>query len=177
MTTEANAAAIVFLEEALAAQGMDVSLITASPEIPYDVLMVGIEAVEDEAGAWGLELSFLPSLEEELGDTALLQCFASLRVEVADGAEAELMRVIALVNAKLPLVGFGYLAPQKLAFFRHVLMLSRANQIVTSQLVTESVYMIGYLLNTFAGTITSVAGGQETVDAAIAKSPYGALYT
>ena len=105
MTTEANAAAIIFLEEELAAQGMDVSLIPASPEIPYDVLMVGIEAVDDEAGAWGLELSFLPSLEEELGDTALLQCFASLRVEVADSAEAELMRVIALINAKLPLVG------------------------------------------------------------------------
>lgn len=176
MTTDANAGAIRHLEEELAGQGMDVSLIPASAEIPYDVLMVGIEAAEDEAGAWGLELSFLPNLAEELDDTALLQCFAALRIEVAGGAELPLVRLITLINAKLPLVGFGFLEPQGLVFFRHVLIVSTTNQGVSDQLVTESVFMIGYLLNTFANTITSVASGRESVEAAVANSPYSFLY-
>ena len=173
---DANAAAIRHLEEELSEQGFDASLLAASAEIPYDVVLVPIESVEEEAGGWNLELSFLPSLEEELGDTALLQCFAGLPVEVADGAELPLVRLIALINAKLPLVGFGYLEAQKLLFFRQVMMLSRLVQEVSDQLVVESIYMIGYLLNSFAQTFTGVASGKESVEEAVAKSPYGFLY-
>ena len=177
MTTEANATAIRCLEEELNEQGFDVTLVPASTEIPYDVLLTPIEALDEQAQGWSLELSFLPTLEEELGDTALLQYFAALPVALAEGAEPPLVRLIALINSKLPLVGFGYLEPQKLVFFRHVLMLSRPSPDVSNQLAIETIYMVGYLLNSFAATVTAVATGEESVEVALANSPFGFLYT
>ena len=82
-----------------------------------------------------------------------------------------------MLNSKLPLVGFGYLEQDKLLFFRHVLMLSKQDIGATEKLVTDAIYMIGYLLNNFARIVADVASGKQSLPQAISSSQFGYIFT
>ena len=176
MTSQLSRALIRHLHQDLLGKGMDPSFVESSEQIPYDTIVVPIEG-RDETAGWQLELSFLPVLDEDSDDAALLQCFAGLPVEIAENSEWELIRLIAMLNSKLPLVGFGYLEQDKLLFFRHVLMLSKQDLGATEKLVTEAIYMIGYLLNNFAPLVTALASGQQSLQEAISSSQFGYIFT
>ena len=70
------------------------------------------------------------------------------------------------------LVGFGYMESARLPFYRYVLMLPKNELSACSAVLEESVYMIGYLLNTFSGLVTTVAVGGRSLDDAIAESQF-----
>ena len=176
MTTSVNNALIRFLEQDISARGFNVSFVPASTEIPYDVVLVVLETLEEESFGWQLELSLLPIAEEDMEETALLQCFVPLSVKVSPEAEQALMRIIVMLNSRLPVGGFGYLESDKMIFFRNVLMLMKHDLSASAALVNESIFMVGYLLNTFAETVASVASGQASVEEAVSRSQFGNLF-
>jgi putative sensory transduction regulator len=134
-------------------------LVEATEEIPYDTLLVAIagEEGEDPRPGWRLELSFLPGMEEQLAGASLLQCFVHLPAEVA--APSELLRLLARLNARLPLVGFAYDEEQRMLCFRHLLLLP-ADDDVAAALVVQATWMTSYLLSLLGAAVTRVARGE-----------------
>lgn len=161
-------------ERLLRAQGFPTNVVLESPEVPYDVLLVGLSDTE-ETRHWQLELSFVPGMEEDLEGAALLQCFAPLPAEVPPGAEDELRRLIVRVNAKLPLVGFGYLDAERMPCFRHIAMLPR-DEAAAGEVVVQLAWMAGYLLGVFARTIEAVASGAQTFEEALADNVFSEVF-
>ena len=161
-------------ERELRAEGFPTNVVHESAEVPYDVLLVGLSDNE-ETRQWQLELSFIPGMEEDLEGAALLQCFAHLPAEVPPAAEAELRRLIVRVNAKLPLVGFGWLDAERMPCFRHVAMLP-GDDGAAGEVVVQLAWMTGYLLGVFAPTIESVASGARTADEAIADNVFREVF-
>lgn len=156
----------------LAGEGFGVEIVPAAGDIPYDVLLVAL-APEGEGDGRQLELSFLPGLEEQLAGASLLQCFVALPAEVA--AEAELERLIARINAQLPLVGFGFWRERRLPCFRHILMLPDEPGTAAS-LVVQAAWMISYLLSLFAESVADVARGHFKTEDALARGPFAHVF-
>lgn len=140
----------------LAAEGFPARLAAATAEIPYDTLLVALGGEEGEPG-WQLELSFVPGMEAQLAGAALLQCFVHIPAAVA--AEGELLRLIARLNTRLPLVGLGYLDAPRMVCFRHLLMLP-ADDAASAGLVVQTTWMISYLLSLLATAVARVAAGE-----------------
>ena len=161
-------------ERLLRAQGFPTSIALESAEIPYDVLVVGLSDT-DGARQWQLELFFLPGMEEDLEGLSLLQCFAFLPVEVPPEAEDELRRLIVQLNAKLPLVGFGYVDAERMSCFRHVAMLPRDGE-AAGEVVVQLAWMTGYLLGVFAPTVEAVAPGARTFEEALVDNVFGEVF-
>ena len=173
-SSPADLARLQGFERLLREQGFPTSLVLAGPEIPYDVLLAGLSDA-DETRQWRLELSFLPEMEEDLEGLSLLQCFVHLPGEVAPDAVDELRRLIARLNGKLPLIGFGWLDAERMACFRHVAMLPR-DEASAGEVVVQLAWMIGSLLGVFASAVEAVASRARTADQALADTPFGAVF-
>jgi hypothetical protein len=152
-------------ETLLAARGFPTGFAAQGEQVPYDVLLVGVSDA-DETRQWQLELSFIPGMEENLDGAALLQCFAPLAGEVPPAAEDGLLRLIARLNAKLPIIGFGWLNAERMACFRHVAVLPRDDE-AASELVEQAVWLTAYLLSVFAAAVEDVASGARSFDEAL----------
>ncbi|HEU0052698.1 MAG TPA: hypothetical protein VFQ39_05955 [Longimicrobium sp.] len=173
--TEGHGARLRAFEEAIRAQGFDTAFVPASDEVPYDVLAVALGGDEAGDAVHQLELSFIPGMEEQLEGAALLQCFVHLPAEVPAAAEDGLRRLIALLNGRLPLVGFGWLEAEEMLCFRHAMMLPPDDRTATP-LVVQAVWMIGYLLSVFADTVVEVATGARAVDDALRDNPFRSVF-
>ncbi len=161
LTTPAERARLLRFARAVEAESFPTRLVEATAEIPYDTLLVALEGEESEPG-WRLELSFLPGMEEQLAGASLLQCFVHLPAEVA--AEGELLRLLARLNARLPLVGFTYVEEQRMICFRHLLLLP-ADDATATALAVQATWMISYLLSLFGQAVLRVAQGEIPADA------------
>lgn len=155
-------------------QGFQTGIVTATPEIPYDVLLVGLSDV-GETRQWQLEMSFIPGMEEQLDGAALLQCFVHIPAQVPARAEDGVCRLVARLNTRAPLVGFGWLEAERMPCFRHVLILPK-DRAPAGALVLQSVWMIGYLLTVFADTVQEVASGARSADEALDDNPFRAVF-
>jgi hypothetical protein len=156
LTTSAERARLLRFARDLDEESFPSRLVEATTEIPYDTLLVALAGEDGEPG-WLLELSFLPGMEEQLAGAALLQCFVHLPAEVT--AEGELLRLLARLNARLPLVGFTYVEEQRLLCFRHLLLLP-ADDAPAAALVVQATWMISYLLSLFGRSVARVAQGE-----------------
>jgi hypothetical protein len=161
-------------ERLLRAQGFPTNVVLESPDVPYDVLLVGLGDAE-ETRHWQLELSIVPGMEEDQEGAALLQCFAPLPAEVPPGAEDELRRLIVRLNTRIPVVGFGYLDAERVPCFRHVAMLPRDDG-AAGEVVVQLAWMTGYLLGVFAPTIEAVASGAQTFEEALADNVFSEVF-
>jgi len=161
-------------ERLLRAQGFPTNLVLAGDGVPYDVLLAGLS---DEEGKrqWQLELSFVPGMEEDLEGLSLLQCFVHLPVDAAAEAEDELRRLIVRLNARMPVMGFGWLEAERMACFRHTAMLPRDEE-AAGEVVVQLAWMADYLLGVFAPTIEAVATGARTSDQAIAENVFREVF-
>jgi hypothetical protein len=133
----------------LTAESFPGRLVEATAEIPYDTLLVAVAGEEGDPG-WRLELSFLPG-------ASLLQCFVHLPAEIA--ARGELLRLLARLNARLPLVGFAYVEEERMLCFRHLLLLPAVDD-TAAALVVQATWMISYLLSLFGRAVARVAQGE-----------------
>lgn len=140
----------------LEAESFPGHLVEATAEIPYDTLLVAVAGEEGDPG-WRLELSFLPGMEEQLAGASLLQCFVHLPAEIA--ARGELLRLLARLNARLPLVGFAYVEEERMLCFRHLLLLPAVDD-TAAALVVQATWMISYLLSLFGRAVARVARGE-----------------
>lgn len=166
--------ALAAIAELLGQQSFRTSLVAAGDTIPYDVLVV---AVGDPAGReWQLELSYLPDLEASLDGASILQCFAALPVEWVPAADSDLRRFTHLLNAKLPLGGFGALEDSRLVFYRHTLLVPGGVGPGLDELVTQATWMISYLLDLFGDRVMDVAAGRRTFEQALQGHPHGAVF-
>jgi hypothetical protein len=156
LTTAADRARLARFARDLGEEDFPSRLVEATEEVPYDTLLVAVAGEDGEPG-WRLELSFLPGMEEQLDGASLLQCFVQVPAAVA--AEGELLRLLARLNTRLPLVGFAYLEEQRMVCFRHLLMLP-ADDETSAALVVQTTWMISYLLTLFANPVACVAQGE-----------------
>ncbi len=148
-------------ERILTDDGFATRLHPSDATIPYDVLLVGIG--DEDGEGYQLELTFIPEMEEELDGASLLQCFVQVPAEIAEGAEADLMRFLNRINGHLPLVGFCYLHDEGMLCYRHVLMIPNRDD-TDGALVKQTAWMISYLLSTFGAAVASVASGSRGID-------------
>jgi hypothetical protein len=169
-SSAADLARLQGFERLLRAQGFPTNVVLVTDEIPYDVLLVGLTD-KDEKRRWQLELSFLPGMEEDLEGLSLLQCFVPLPGEVGPGADITLRKLIVRLNARLPLIGFGWLDPERLTCFRHVAMLPR-DEAYAGEIVVQLAWMIGYLIGTFTSAVAAVATGTHTAEQALADNTF-----
>lgn len=169
LTSPAHRALLERFGEALGGEGFPVTLAPARDEIPYDTLLVELDPGVQ------LELSFVPRLEDQLEGHALVQCFARVPGDLAPTAVPELAALVAEINTRLPLVGFGYLTEPPMAFFRHVLLVPDAPEVATA-LAVQAAWMVSYLLAEFGAAVAAVAAGERTAEAGLAGSPYRSVY-
>lgn len=161
--------------ERLGGEGFPTRLVRAGEEgVPYDVLLAGV-AGEGREAPLQMELSFVPGMEEQLEGASLLQCFVHLPAQVPDAAVPELVRLAALLNTRLPLVGFGYLEAERMACFRHVLMLPR-DPAPAEALVVQTTWIVSYLLDVFGGAVEAVAAGERSLRDALSGHPFQGLF-
>lgn len=152
---------------ALEGEGFGTGFVPASSEVPYDNLLVAI----DEDSRYRLELAFLPGMEEQLAGMSLLQCFVALRMEVEPGAGGELRRLITTLNTRSPLIGFGYLEPEGIACFRHVLTLPEDAETAVA-LVVQATWLVSYLVDLFGGGVAEVAAGAACAGEILDTDPF-----
>jgi hypothetical protein len=147
-----------------------INLLLGGQEIPYDTLLVGIEAV-DETKFWQLELAYLAGLEEDLGEFSLLQLFVPVVDQLGPEAQFALQELIIKVNPKLPLGSFGLLEELGIIYFKHNALLHNDQPAINNHIVQELITLTDYLLNLFDKALTQVARAESTVEAAL-QDPY-----
>jgi hypothetical protein len=154
---------LVDIQAVLEADDFETLLQTADDEIPVDRLQVALDNPENEEEPYILELIYIPGVEAELDDVKLLQFFVPLD-DVAPAALEEARRLLPHLNLQLPLVGFNLHEEGHYFYFRHVLALpeeSRGDQ--DGSVITETVWLIYYLVRTFQSGLSKIAQGQQTV--------------
>lgn len=104
-----------------------------------------------------LELVFMP--ERELH---YLQYFAVLPLAVEPSRAGDLARTILMVNAQLPIGGYGLKEEDGFAYFRVVVPCPPEPLNPEREHVTVS--MIDYILRQTSGVLELVAGGEGTLD-------------
>lgn len=174
MSDAAHRALLDRLAGRLAEEGFESRLLAADgEEVPFHTLLVALGGEGDDEPDWRLEASFVPGMEEQLEGSSLLQLFVALTDEVA--ATVELGRFCLLLNAQLPLIGFGSADLTAAACFRHVAMLPEEPETAV-EVAVQAVWMTSYLLDLFAAAVTAVARGEKTIPQALAGSPYAGLF-
>lgn len=162
LTSEKHRVELERFGELLSREAYQVQIVPVAGAVPYDTLVVKLDH-------WWLELSYLPRLEDVLGDVSILQCYVALSEHIsAAGLEGLIVRL----NAKLPIGGFGLLDSPRVLFFKHNAMLPNDDHLVGFQIVHEIVAMTDYLIGTFSRPLIKIATGEATVDEAMSDMPF-----
>lgn len=157
------------LSQHLQSRGHQVGWAEPSPGNPRTLLFN--LAGRDAAGPLWLELCFLEGIEEQLDKADILQCFLPILTSIAVSQHDSLCRMIARINVKLPLVGFGFLEEQGLLFFKHDVLLPRQGT-GRNDVVEQAVSLIGYQIATVAEPLISVGAKRKTESEALEGSRF-----
>ncbi|MDJ0836106.1 MAG: hypothetical protein QNK37_06280 [Acidobacteriota bacterium] len=158
-TSEFHNRCLLAYGEALARENLPVEFFDATEEVPYDMLLVGLESESGEVRR--LELGFLPGLEEDLEEVSLLQFFIPLTPRGEKADITELNGFLERLNAQLPVGAMGYLPDNNVVYYRYVLMVSNDTESAKS-MVVQTTWMMAYILEQCGDRITELAGGPET---------------
>ena len=172
LTSEKHRSELERFGESLSQEAYQVHLVPAAGNVPFDTLLVKLELFEKENRVFWLELSYLPGLEDDLGDVSILQCYVALSEHTSEENRAGLERLIVKINAKLPIGGFGLLGNPKLLFFKHNSMLPNDNHVASFQIVHEIVAMTSYLTGVFSEPLIKLATGEKTAEEAMSDMPF-----
>ncbi len=155
----------------LEAEGFQTRLLLEGEGVSAETLLV---EVGEPGDAWQLELAYIPGLEADLDDCAVLQCFVPVVGDVAAGALDELRKLTSALNPRLPFGAFIVLDRERVAAFRHTLLLppERDAAIV---LVTQATWLISYLLSTFGEAVAETANGRSS-EAALSGTPFADVF-
>lgn len=176
VTSVAHKKVLGHLRNMLSAEGFRVSVAAGGPAVPYDALIIEMDALEEEGPSWQIELSLLPFMEEQLENVSILQCFAPISVGLAENVENELNWLITRINTKLPLVGFGFLEEGRVVYFKHNAVIVNNAQTGNYQQVREIVTMIGFLVTNFRPALHAAANGEKSGREALVGNPFEQLY-
>lgn len=116
---------------------------------------------KDEEADPALELLFVPA-EEELEDVRLLQFFTALPIAADGAARGELKQLIDHLNVIIPLIGFELRDDVDRLCYRYVLVVPATSPAPGQPVVTETVWLIYYLIDRFLPVLQAVAGGEKT---------------
>ncbi|MDB4918405.1 hypothetical protein [Mucilaginibacter sp.] len=148
--------------------GWDAALQPPDQNNPYHLVVVKIYSDEDDNQAlWNAEISFLPVPGTNLTDVSILQCFIPLSNNFPTLLKPPMYEMIARLNTKMPLVGFGFLDELNLLYYKHNIMLPNKTAVANGLILSESLSMITYLVSTFTVPVVEVAAGEVSVADAI----------
>ncbi|CDM92447.1 MAG: hypothetical protein P5702_13815 [Limnospira sp. PMC 1291.21] len=128
----------------------------ATPEHPMDRLLV-LLSEEKQLLA---ELLFIP-VEEEVENVHLLQFYVGLPGGVVAEAMSELRAFILRLNTTMPIGSFGIQEQQELLYFRYVLVIPQEEKPSAEIAIIQSMWLVFYLVESFADTIQAVAKGER----------------
>jgi hypothetical protein len=169
LTSKEHRAELERFNELLSKEAYQTQLLKADGGLAYDALLVRIETFEEVNRVWSLEISFLPGLEDELESVSLLQCYVALSDQITEEFTPSLARLIVMLNANLPIGGFGLLDNPRVLFFKHNAMLPDDNLEAGCLILHELVPLITYLITGFSGSLLGVATGRQSVEEAKAS--------
>lgn len=132
-------------------------LVPPAGAIDRDQLFVQLP--EDEEGrARRLELIFLPDRD----GVFFLQYFVPLPYEIRPDRFGDLARLMARINARLPLIGFCLLEELPLACFRCVAPCP--DRPLDGEIVVNTAYVALYIVDRFGSIVESLGNGSATLE-------------
>ncbi|MEG4304912.1 hypothetical protein [Microcoleus sp. D3_18a_C4] len=149
------------IQQLLRSEKFTTSLKPADENIPIDQLFVALNGEEAE---YVLELVYVPNLENQLENVKLLQFFVRLPCEVELSATEEIKNLVLHLNVNTPLMGWGFQEDLELLYFRHILVVPNLSGANTQTVITQTVWLIFYLLETFYPVIASIATGEKSFE-------------
>jgi hypothetical protein len=156
-----------FLEEILIDMGYATQLVERSPQVPYHVLLVGLES---DSGGQPLQmaLTFYPVGEDEVENTMLLQYFIELPFEVDEGGLARLRELLPDINNKIVLGHLGITVGQNKLHYRYVQALP-VDRLISHGAVSDVIVLVTYTPRLFEEMVQDLAGGTISVEQARAR--------
>ena len=136
----------------------------ANETVDRDQLFVDLGKDEQSRSRF-LELIFLPAEEDQL---YFLQMFVALPFYFEPAQAPDLALLIANLNLKLPLVGFGMYFEQNLPVFRAIIPCPAHE--LDAELIIATSWVINYQIDLFSDLIEKLATGQWTLDQALAEA-------
>lgn len=177
-TSKAHQKQLELIYNYLDEDGWDMTAQAPDKENPYHRITADIVAEDDHSQVlWKIELSLMPIPDVNLTDVSILQCFIPLANKFTTLLKPELFEMLAKINAKLPLVGFGFMDEFNLLYYKYNLMLPNDFTDTDGLILSESLSMITYLVSTFIEPILEVATGQKTMANAIAQMPHNNFFS
>lgn len=153
-----------FLEEIFTDLGYTAQLIERSEQIPYHVLMVGLNP-DDHGRPQQLTLTFYPVGEEDVQNTLLLQYFIEVPFDTDESGLSRLKELLPEINNKIVLGHLGITDGQNKLHYRYVQTLPVARPI-SEQAVSDVILLFSYTPLLFNETLEKLAQGKISLDQA-----------
>lgn len=152
--------------EALEKDGLAAEFEKASDDIPADRvnMVVEIEGRDPEEG-YVAQIMFVPGIKEEVEDVDLLQFFVILYDELKAGDQDRLRDLLPKLNLNMPVGFFGLHEGDGYVYYRNVVPLARssdADDKATLKVVTETAWLVAYLVNQGLPILEKNLGARKT---------------
>lgn len=143
-------------------EGFNANIIKSNDNGVPDTLIVNIDDPDTDRNDWELELRFLPATNNDMNPR--LQFFSNVCDAESILSNFELIRFVMALNTQLPMIGFHCSEASNLVFFNNFTALTMDQPIGDDQIVTDSVHMCAYILNTFGPMVIQVARGDRKAE-------------
>lgn len=161
-----------FLEDIFTDLGYTAQLIKRSPQIPYHVLLVGLEP-DSHGRPLHLSLTFYPVGEDDIENSLLLQYFIELPLDLDAEGLARVKELLPEINNKIVLGHLGITDGQNKLHYRYVQVLP-ADRVVSKEAVSDVVILLSYTPMLFDEILEDLAIGNISV--MDARSKFEAKY-
>ncbi|WP_448699059.1 hypothetical protein ACFGVR_19175 [Mucilaginibacter sp. AW1-3] len=160
MANDNHLAQLRQFKEILKKEGFESQVLDVTEQRPYETLLVALPMEGRPEGSLHMEFSFLPDMEAQLDGLSLLQCFVA--IAAIDMDNTDMRTAILNINKFCPLVAFGVLNNPHIIYFRHTMML-HADWQQNTTLITQTTWLISYLLEMFGPGLTQLATGSSKI--------------
>ncbi len=148
----------------LKGNGFTVEVVPASAEVPAPQLAVDVTP-EGMTQLVRMSIAVAPGLDDILDEgVSLMQFWTLLPVGAPAARHTELARVVSRINAIAPLPGFCLEEDRHLLCHRITTLWTDDPEAQMRQL-TETVFMVRFVVGTFIGVIAAVAEGETAASA------------
>ena len=118
-----------------------------------------------------LEMVYTLGMDEVLKGFRLFQYFVRLPFDLDTNCKEAMKTFILKLNIGIPMMGFGYNEEDNYVFFKSIHMIPNKDDISgdMKSVLTENIYMIGFIINRFYPLIKDVGEGKIELAKALRK--------
>lgn len=144
--------------------GMETILVEKNEELPLNTLLAPIEK-DDRGRDRVVSFTYLPASEEDLEHISLLQIYSIVPCDFSPENKKNLESLLHTINGRMA-VGHFSLKEDDEVYCRYVYAAPKS-RLPEREEITETAMLFIYMLDMFGGLISSVAGGEKDLQAAL----------